>query len=176
MVIVVMDNLRDGSRRSAANLKRNHLFDGGAALDALLHDGRAMIASNHVPAWLEEDRCLSIRADKTLVDLKRWKTSRNVDNKSIAQLTFSLDETVSRHIKHFLIRDPQASQETTWPQGLKTVSRFFSEQRMHSSTPTSLCSSLDCCACCCDSLLVTLWAMFLSSMGVVSMSSVCFSL
>lgn len=63
MVVVVMDDLRDGSRRSAANLERNHLFDGGAALDALLHDGRAMIAGNHVPAWLEEDRGLPVGAD-----------------------------------------------------------------------------------------------------------------
>lgn len=60
MVVVVMDDLRNGSRRSAAYLERNHLFDGGAALDALLHDWRAMITSNHVSTWLEEDRGLSV--------------------------------------------------------------------------------------------------------------------
>lgn len=70
MVVVVMDDLRDGSRRSAAYLERNHLFDGCATLDALLHDWRAMITSDHVSTWLEEDRCLPVRTDQALVNLK----------------------------------------------------------------------------------------------------------
>ena len=51
----------------------------------------------------------------------------------IKNLTFSFDNTVSRHIKHFLILDPHPSHATTCPHGLKTVSRFFSEHKRHSS-------------------------------------------
>lgn len=92
-------------------------------------------------------------------------------------LTFSLDETVSRQIKHFLIREPHASHAITWPHGLKTVSRFCSEQRRHSSVIcASEASSFVCCVCCRFSLFTTLLLMFFSSIVVVSMSSVCFSL
>lgn len=110
---------------------------------------------------------------RSMKDKKSHETLETINGDF--SLTFSRDETASRQIKHFLIRDPHASHDTTWPQGLKTVSRFFSEQKRHSSAFVSAGSSLVCWDCCWFSLLAT-FVMFLSSIVVVSMSSVCFSL
>ena len=56
-------------------------------------------------------------------------------------LTFVLDCTASLHMRHFLTRDEHKEHVATWPQGPNSISRFMSEQTMHSSSPSFSSSS-----------------------------------
>lgn len=50
--------------------------------------------------------------------------------------TLVLDCTVSLHMRHFFTRGEHREQVATWPHGPNSMSRFMSEQTMHSSNPS----------------------------------------
>ena len=50
--------------------------------------------------------------------------------------TLVLDCTVSLHMRHFLTRGEHSEHVATWPHGPNNISRFMSEQTMHSSRPS----------------------------------------
>ena len=56
---------------TTANVERHGLFDGGAALDTLLHDDGASLARHHVQARLEEDGGRGFATDQTIFNLKK---------------------------------------------------------------------------------------------------------
>ena len=55
---------------AAADVEGDRLLDGRPAFDALLHDGGAALAGDHVQARLEQHRGCGLGTDETVLDLK----------------------------------------------------------------------------------------------------------
>ena len=53
-------------------MEGDRLLDRRPALDALLHDGRARLARDHVQARLEQDGRWRFTAHQAILDLKKW--------------------------------------------------------------------------------------------------------